>query len=107
MLQAQHQYQPPYSQMQETWAHTPQHQQKAQQAPQHYTRIAVNQNLKDSTNNATNVAAAATMGENTDPQVTEENRRVLQWVADLMEPSRRETALMEVSFNYQALQAWH
>ncbi|RMZ79774.1 hypothetical protein DV738_g3203, partial [Chaetothyriales sp. CBS 135597] len=32
-----------------------------------------------------------------DSQLSEENRRVLQWVADLMEPARRESALMELS----------
>lgn len=32
-----------------------------------------------------------------DGQLSEENRKVLQWVADLMEPSRRESALMELS----------
>jgi CCR4-NOT transcription complex subunit 9 len=30
-------------------------------------------------------------------QLSEENRKVLQWVADLMEPAKRESALMELS----------
>lgn len=45
-------------------------------------------------------------------QLSEENRKVLQWVAELMEPSRREGALMELSKKREqvpelALVLWH
>ena len=44
--------------------------------------------------------------------ISEENRKVLQWVAELMDPSRREAALMELSKKREqvpelALIIWH
>ncbi|RMZ91343.1 hypothetical protein DV736_g1420, partial [Chaetothyriales sp. CBS 134916] len=83
---------------------------------QHYSRITVNQNhshANASASNSTNrQPSAGDLSQNTmtslssmneagspgaDGQLSEENRRVLQWVADLMEPARRESALMELS----------
>lgn len=128
MLQAQHPYQSQFSQQPDTWPqHGNQHnnhqglnhaQQQAQAAQQHYTRIAVNQNnnTRENNNNQTNNPSLAAMndqgGAGVDQQMSEENRRVLQWVADLMEPSRRETALMELSKKREqvpelALVLWH
>jgi len=45
-------------------------------------------------------------------QLSEENRKVLQWVAELMDPNRREGALMELSKKREqvpelALVLWH
>lgn len=47
-----------------------------------------------------------------DQQLSEENRKVLQWVAELMDPARREGALMELSKKREqvpelALVLWH
>lgn len=44
--------------------------------------------------------------------INEENRKVLQWVAELMDPARREGALMELSKKREqvpelALVIWH
>jgi CCR4-NOT transcription complex subunit 9 len=44
--------------------------------------------------------------------ISEDNRKVLQWVAELMDPSRREGALMELSKKREqvpelALVIWH
>jgi CCR4-NOT transcription complex subunit 9 len=94
---------------------------------QQYSRIAVNQshnnhsqsNVRDnrqssgdSMNNAAN-----TMTEQGSPgmgmgDISEENRKVLQWVAELMDPTRREGALMELSKKREqvpelALVLWH
>jgi CCR4-NOT transcription complex subunit 9 len=49
---------------------------------------------------------------NMDGGISEENRRVLAWVAELMDPNRRETALMELSKKREqvpelALIIWH
>lgn len=134
MLQAQHPYQPQYSQQSENWQqHGNQHnshqglnhaQQQAHAAQQHYTRIAVNQNntSRETNNNNnnngnnqsnTNNQSLAAMNEQGGAaEMPEENKRVLQWVADLMEPSRRETALMELSKKREqvpelALVLWH
>ena len=103
-------------------------QQAAQQ--QHYPRIAVNSNHNAQSNNTnpnrqssgdnnqnTNGNTVAGMTEQNspggaDPQMSEENRKVLQWVAQLMEPTQREGALMELSKKREqvpelALVLWH
>lgn len=82
---------------------------------QHYSRIAVNQNHAHSNNSQSRSANTQASTENTqnttssltsmndssspggEAQLSDENRKVLQWVADLMEPTRRESALMELS----------
>jgi CCR4-NOT transcription complex subunit 9 len=101
--------------------------QQQQQQQQQYNRIAVNQNHNthsqnnardnrqssgDSMNNAGN-----NMTEQGSPgmgmgDISEENRKVLQWVAELMDPARREGALMELSKKREqvpelALVLWH
>ncbi|EXJ86250.1 hypothetical protein A1O1_06620 [Capronia coronata CBS 617.96] len=95
---------------------------------QHYNRIAMNQNhnsshaqnanRQSSGDNAQNsvVTSLTTMNEQGSPgmeqQLSEENRKVLQWVAELMDPNRREGALMELSKKREqvpelALILWH
>ena len=99
---------------------------------QHYSRIAVNHNHNSNhhqTNsnnrqssgdnaqqNNNNNASLTTMNDQGSPGMesglSEENRKVLQWVAELMEPSRREGALMELSKKREqvpelALVLWH
>ncbi len=95
---------------------------------QHYTRIAMNQNhnsshtqtnnRQSSGDNAQNSLGASltAMNEQGSPgmeqQLSEENRKVLQWVAELMDPNRREGALMELSKKREqvpelALVLWH
>ncbi|KAI4096605.1 MAG: hypothetical protein L6R37_006931 [Teloschistes peruensis] len=107
--------QPNYQQQQhanQTIHHHAQAQAQAQAAAavqaQHYNRIAVSNN-----NNAHSVNSDHAMGPNTiDSNWTEENRRVLGWVAELMSGSSRETALMELSKKREqvpelALIIWH
>ena len=92
---------------------------------QHYNRIALNQshnqnpNRQSSADNAqSNLGSSLNnIGEQTsqavmDQQLSEENRKVLQWVAELMDPMKRETALMELSKKREqvpelALVLWH
>lgn len=127
MLQSQHPYQSQYSQQQDSWTHGNQHnsqqglnhaQQQAQAAQQHYTRIAVNQNnsTRDSTTTTaqqnTSTSLTSMGAQEGDQQVSDDNRRVLQWIADLMEPSKREISLMELSKKREqvpelALVLWH
>jgi CCR4-NOT transcription complex subunit 9 len=49
---------------------------------------------------------------NTDINITEENKRVLDWIAQLMKPTTRESALLELSKKREqvpelALILWH
>jgi CCR4-NOT transcription complex subunit 9 len=49
---------------------------------------------------------------NSEVGMTEENRRVLEWIAQLMKPATRETALLELSKKREqvpelALILWH
>ncbi|KAK2809960.1 Cell differentiation protein rcd1 [Emmonsiellopsis sp. PD_5] len=82
---------------------------------QHYSRIALNNNAAGSTqatSGAENSAAAAAAAANMDGGISEDNRRVLVWVAELMDPARREAALMELSKKREqvpelALIIWH
>ena len=94
----------------------------------HYSRLAVNpnhnsahvqnSNRQAAADNAQNTMGASltTMNEQTSPgmdqQLSEENRKVLVWVAELLEPTRREGALMELSKKREqvpelALVLWH
>lgn len=125
MLQSQHPYQSQFSNQQDGWPHGSQHnsqqglnhaQQQAQAAQQHYTRIAVNSNNTTRDNNTqqnnTSTSLTAMGAQDSDQQVSEDNRRVLQWIADLMEPSKREISLMELSKKREqvpelALVLWH
>ena len=94
---------------------------------QQYSRIVANQNHSSHTqnNNRDNRQssgdgmnnAANSMTEQGSPgmgmgDISEENRKVLQWVAELMDPARREGALMELSKKREqvpelALVLWH
>lgn len=74
---------------------------------QHYNRIASNHN---------SVATAHAAGHGQDSGmmdgVTEENRRVLGWIADLLNEDTREAALLELSKKREqvpelALILWH
>ena len=87
-----------------------QHQAQAQAAAQqqHYNRIAVNSN----NNNGHGINPDHSLGNSTDGTWSEENRRVLGWVAELMNGNSRETALMELSKKREqvpelALIIWH
>lgn len=134
MLSAQQFYQPQYNE-QSVWQHGGQQNHNsishAQQQPSklaqdpHYTRIAVNQNhvnqnsnVRQSTNNDSqdNSGASLSMlnqqGSSGTEQLMEENQKVLVWVAELMDPARREGALMELSKKREqvpelALILWH
>jgi CCR4-NOT transcription complex subunit 9 len=84
---------------------------------QHYGRIAMNGNGNG--NPAQGAGAAGMGGEGManpvsvmDGGISEENRKVFIWVAELLDPARRETALMELSKKREqvpelALVIWH
>ncbi|KAF2145607.1 uncharacterized protein K452DRAFT_221380 [Aplosporella prunicola CBS 121167] len=119
----QHVYSHQYHQSPADWPHTHHAAQQHAQAQaaaaaaaaaqqQHYNRIAANSNA--------NVAGMAGMGASAhdptlavaDQGVSEENRRVLDWIAQLMRPDTRETALLELSKKREqvpelALILWH
>lgn len=84
---------------------------------QHYNRIAMAGNTG---NPAQGAGAGAMNGDGTlpgavsvmDGGISEENRKVFIWVAELLDPNRRETALMELSKKREqvpelALVIWH
>lgn len=137
MLQAQHifSHQHQYPQSEPSWLHQQQQQQQPAQQPQqqhqhqaaqahaqaqaaaaaaaiaqqhHYNRIAANNNV--STHNLhTDRNQASTSLEN---GISEENRRVLGWIAELMNGNSREAALLELSKKREqvpelALILWH
>ena len=97
----------------------------AQAQQQHYSRIAVNQghnavnNRSGSSTDPTTSSHSTTLNGSSETEAmgmeqgpSEENRKVLQWVADLMDPARREGALMELSKKREqvpelALVIWH
>ena len=75
---------------------------------QHYNRVAVNNN----TNGGHGINTEQNLGSSIDGNWSEENRRVLGWVAELMNGNSRETALMELSKKREqvpelALIIWH
>lgn len=135
MLQTQHvfSHQHQYPQAEPAWLHQQQsHQQQqhpnlaAQQhaqaqaqaaaaaaQQQHYNRIAVNNNSNGNGNSAQALASDNNQGNATmDGGIGEENRKVLGWVAELMDSNRREAALMELSKKREqvpelALIIWH
>lgn len=131
MLQSQHvfSHQHQYPQAEPSWLHQQQshHQQQhnhqaAQQhaqaqaaaaaaaaaQQQHYHRIAASSN-----SNGPGVGLEHNVGGGPlDGAISEENRRVLGWVAELMDGNTRETALMELSKKREqvpelALIIWH
>ncbi|KAL4920248.1 cell differentiation family, Rcd1-like-domain-containing protein [Aspergillus aurantiobrunneus] len=86
---------------------------------QHYNRIAIASNAAAS-NSAQGVGAGGVGGDGALPSamsmidggVSDENRKVFIWVAELLDPNRRETALMELSKKREqvpelALVIWH
>ena len=95
---------------------------------QHYNRIASNpnhtslhaqntsNNRQSSGDNSTAGGGFGVLGDQASPgleqNMSEDNRKVLQWVAQLMDPDSREAALMELSKKREqvpelALVLWH
>lgn len=91
---------------------------------QHYNRIAMtggngaavgNQGQNAGNGNSAGMNAdglSLSVGAGIDGNVSEESRKVSIWVAELLDPSRRETALMELSKKREqvpdlALVIWH
>jgi len=99
----------------QAWMHQQSHHQHAQQAAaaaasaaqqQHYNRIAANHNVT--------VPSIPSHGQDTSimDNVTEENRRTLAFIADLLNEDTREAALLELSKKREqvpelALILWH
>ena len=99
------------------WMHQPSHHQHAQQAAAaaaaasvaqqaHYNRIA------GSHNNASALTAAHAQDGNIETSVSEDNRRTLAYIADLLNENTREAALLELSKKREqvpelALILWH
>lgn len=84
----------------------------AQAQQQHYQRIAGNNGTAVSGNGIVPRGPANDMQANTEIGMTEENRRVLDWIAQLMKPATRESALLELSKKREqvpelALILWH
>ncbi|OKL60225.1 hypothetical protein UA08_04619 [Talaromyces atroroseus] len=90
---------------------------------QHYNRIAMagangsaaGSQAQGSANSAAGLSADASSisgGASIDGSISEESRKVFIWVAELLDPNRRETALMELSKKREqvpelALVIWH
>jgi CCR4-NOT transcription complex subunit 9 len=79
---------------------------------QHYNRISGNNGTTLPNNNMIPRGPANDLQANTDIGMTEENKRVLDWIAQLMKPSTRESALLELSKKREqvpelALILWH
>lgn len=107
-------HQQQHYQAEPSWMHQQNHHQHAQQAAaaaaaasaaqqQHYNRIAASHN---------NSGPSLASGHGQDENVTEENRRVLSLVADLLNEQVRESALLELSKKREsvselALILWH
>lgn len=85
--------------------HQPGHQGLSQQQQQHYNRM--------SANHAAAASAAAAHGQDTGHEnISEENRRTMAYVADLLNENTREAALLELSKKREqvpelALILWH
>jgi CCR4-NOT transcription complex subunit 9 len=84
----------------------------AQAQQQHYQRIAGNNGTAVPGNGIVPRGPANDMQANTEIGMTEENRRVLDWIAQLMKPATRESALLELSKKREqvpelALILWH
>ena len=137
MLPSQHvfSHQHQYPQAEPSWLHQSQsHQQQQQHShpaahqhtqaqtataaqQQHYNRLAVSNNNNNNNNSNSNSghgihAEPNVIGGSNDGNWSEENRRVLGWVAELMNGNSRETALMELSKKREqvpelALIIWH
>ncbi|KAF3041847.1 Cell differentiation protein rcd1 [Didymella keratinophila] len=84
----------------------------AQAQQQHYQRIAGNNGTAVPGNGIVPRGPANDLQANTEIGMTEENRRVLDWIAQLMKPATRESALLELSKKREqvpelALILWH
>lgn len=84
----------------------------AQQQQQHYGRMAQTNGTSMPGAGAIPRGPATDLSGLGDPGVNDDNRRVLGWIADLMKPSTRETALLELSKKREqvpelALILWH
>ena len=100
------------------WSHqnthhtTPQPQQQHVN-PQHYNRMAANSNASTTPSlSGMNANEPAANMANPDQGISEENRRMLEWIAQLLKPATRETALLELSKKREqvpelALILWH
>jgi CCR4-NOT transcription complex subunit 9 len=71
-------------------------------------------NPGQSANSGTGLSAESALASaaNMEGAISEENRKVFVWVAELLDPNRRETALMELSKKREqvpelALVIWH
>jgi CCR4-NOT transcription complex subunit 9 len=86
--------------------------QQAAAQQQHYNRIAGNNGSGMPGNGIIPRGPANDLQGNGDASMSEENRRVLDWIAQLMKPTTRETALLELSKKREqvpelALILWH
>lgn len=86
--------------------------QHQQQQQQHYSRIGMTGGVNSSSQTPGGQDNGSGIAGNIDSGVSEENRKVLVWVAELLDPNRRESALMELSKKREqvpelALIIWH
>lgn len=84
----------------------------AQAQQQHYNRIAGNNGTAIQGNGIVPRGPANDIQANPDIGMTEDNRRVLDWISQLMKPATRESALLELSKKREqvpelALILWH
>lgn len=99
------------------WRQHPQSAHQNHPAQQHFNRLAA---LSNASTTAAPGLPGITAGTdhqpsllaNQDPQVAEDNRRTLEWIAQLLIPASRETALLELSKKREqvhelALVLWH
>ena len=78
----------------------------------HYNRIAANNNTSGHGHSVHNLSTDTTVVNGMDGSSNDENRRVLGWVAELLNGNSRETALMELSKKREQVQElaliiWH
>ena len=78
----------------------------------HYNRIAANNNTGGHGHNVHNLSTDTTVVNGLDGGSSDESRRVLGWVAELLNGNSRETALMELSKKREQVQElaliiWH
>ncbi|EFE42666.1 hypothetical protein TRV_02618 [Trichophyton verrucosum HKI 0517] len=83
-----------------------------QQQQQHYSRIGMTGGVNSNSQTPGGQDNGNGIAGNIDSGVSEENRKVLVWVAELLDPNRRESALMELSKKREqvpelALIIWH
>jgi CCR4-NOT transcription complex subunit 9 len=99
------------------WRQHAQPQHQSHPAQQHFSRMAALSNASTTAAPGLPVPTAgadhqSSLLANQDPQVAEENRRTLEWIAQLLIPTSRETALLELSKKREqvpdlALVLWH